>query len=309
MVAWFGGIMMVESMCLPIPAPTIAGADLQPKKPVLRLPIGSCDTHAHLFGPANLYPYQQGRAYTPPDATPQQYRAMLRTMGFTRAVLIQPSVYGTDNRLMLDFLAQVDENDDIAWRAVAVVDAHVTDAELEQMHALGVRGIRINLVFPGGITFDDVLSLAKRIASLGWHIQFLVDVSTFDQLADRLALLPVPAVIDHMGHMPTEKGLAHVGFQSLLQLVKEGRAWVKLTGPNRVTQLQHPPYSDVDPFFLALLNANNERCLFGTDWPHVQLPTPVPNDGDLVNEFLRLVPDPALQLKVLVHNPARLYGF
>lgn len=300
---------MMESIVIATSVATIPSADLQPKKPLQRLPEGSCDTHAHLFGPAARYPYQPGRAYTPPDATSQQYRNMLSTMGFTRAVLVQPSVYGTDNRLMLDYLAHLQPNDDVAWRAVAVVDAQITDAELEHMHALGVRGIRINLVFPGGITFDDVLSLAKRIEQLGWHIQFLVDVSTFDRLVDRLASLPVPAVVDHMGHMPTHKGLAHPGFQSLLQLVQSGDAWVKLTGPNRISGLQCPPFVDVDPFFLALVNANIDRCLFGTDWPHVQLPTPVPNDGDLVNEFLRLVPDPVARTKVLVQNPARLYDF
>ncbi len=301
--------MGVESIISSCTAPTIPGADLNPKLPQDRLPVGSCDTHAHLFGPEVKYPYHIARSYTPPDATSAQYKAMLKTMGFTRAVLIQPSVYGTDNRLMLDYLLQAQADPDIEWRAVAVVDSTVTEQELLHMHHLGVRGVRVNLVFPGGIAFEEVIQLGHRIAPLGWHIQLLIDVSTFEHLEQRITQLPVPVVIDHMGHLATSKGIENPGFQVLLKLVKQGCVWVKLTGSNRITQLESAPFYDVDVFFLSLLEANANRCLFGTDWPHVQIPTPIPNDGDLVDEFLRLVPDEARRWQILVHNPAHLYGF
>ncbi|MGH8600627.1 MAG: amidohydrolase family protein, partial [Burkholderiales bacterium] len=272
-------------------------------------PPGACDTHAHLFGPTSRFPYQRERSYTPPDATEDAYRHMLRTLGFSRAVLVQPSVYGTDNRRMLETLSARRPDDDIQWRGVAVVDRDVTDAELERLHAVGVRGIRMNLLFPGGIDFAAMEQLGGRIADLGWHAQLFVDVSRFDRLAERVSRLRVDAVVDHMGYMATSKGLKDPGFQDLLALLRDGRTWVKLSGPNRITALDRSPYTDVDPFLTALLEARSDRCVFGTDWPHVQLSTPMPNDGSLVDEFLRLVTSPADRQAILVDNPARLYGF
>lgn len=292
-----------------IAAPTIPGPLAVSPLYKAALPAGACDCHAHLFGPQQKYPYQANRSYTPPDASEASYRTLLRTLGFQRAVLVQPSVYGTDNSLMLDTLAGLPQNDDMQWRGVAVVDASVTDAELERMHALGIRGVRINLVFPGGITFDDVRSLANRLQGLGWHIQFLVDVSRFEHLVDRLSALPTPCVIDHMGHVSTAKGTQEAGFQGLLELMKAGNTWVKLTGPNRISTLDAAPFTDVDPFFEALVQQRADRCVFGTDWPHVQLSTSMPRDEDLVNEVLRLLPDPVLRQKILTDNPAQLYGF
>lgn len=289
--------------------PTIPGPDPAPRKPIAALPPGACDTHAHLFGPQHSYPYQQNRNYTPPDATEEAYRHMLRTLGFQRAVLVQPSIYGTDNSRMLDALSARRIDDDIQWRGVAVVDNSVTDKELESMHEVGVRGVRVNLVFPGGLRFNDIEQLANRIVGLGWHVQFLVDVSRFERLVERLERLPTDSVIDHMGHMPTHKGLEDPGFQALLQLLEGGRTWVKLTGPNRISGLDCAPFVDVDPFFTALLMTRQDRCLFGTDWPHVKLPGPIPNDGTLVDEFLRLVPEPAMRWQVLTDNPARIYHF
>lgn len=292
-----------------ISEPTIPGPHPAPSKPASALPRGACDTHAHLFGPQSQYPYQPNRSYTPPDASEEAYRNLLHTLGFQRAVLVQPSVYGTDNRRMLDALARRRADDDIQWRGIAVVDNRISDAELERMHEAGVRGVRVNLVFPGGLTFADVELLSRRIAGLGWHVQFLVDVSRFERLVERLDRLPTDSVVDHMGHIPTHRGIEHPGFRALLELLQGGRTWVKLTGPNRITALERAPFHDVDPFFSTLLEARADRCLFGTDWPHVQLPGPIPDDGDLVNEFLRLVPDLSIRKQVLADNPARLYQF
>lgn len=294
---------------MPLSQPTIPGADPMPRAPREPLPAGACDCHAHLFGPQEQYPYQRDRSYTPPEASETAYRRMLRTLGFQRAVLVQPSVYGTDNRLMLDTLARQSPDDALEWRGVAVVNAAISNAELRHMDRLGVRGIRINLVFPGGVSFDDIEALSRRIAELNWHVQFLLDVSRFEDLACKLGRLPTPVVIDHMGHLPAHKGTTEPGFAALLKLLESGKAWAKLTGPNRISGHPHAPYRDVDPLFLALVEANSEHCIFGTDWPHVQLPTPIPNDGELVDELLRLLPSPRLRQRILVDNPARLYGF
>jgi predicted TIM-barrel fold metal-dependent hydrolase len=202
------------------------------------------------------------------------------------------------------------EGDDIQWRGIAVVDDEVTDAELERMHALGVRGIRLNLLFKGGINLDTGLRLGHRIVPLGWHVQFLIDVSEFPGLARRLEQLPVPSVIDHMGHMPAAKSAANPGFRDFLALVREGQIWVKLSGAYRLTGRQHPPYTDVDPIAHALIEANPERLLFGTDWPHPGIRIPMPNDGDLMIDFLRWMDnDVTLTNRVLVENPAELYEF
>jgi len=233
---------------------------------------------------------------------------MLRTMGFQRAVLVQPSVYGTDNRCMLDAMSQC-QDDEIEWRAVAVVDEGVSDRELERMDALGVRGIRVNLLFRGGVTFDSAARLAERIAPLGWHIQLLIDVSCFPNLVARLGALPVESVVDHMGHVPVAKTPDDPGFQDLLTLVEQGRTWVKLSGPYRFTAMSSPPYLDVDPFATALWAANPARVVFATDWPHPQIPVAVPNDGDLVDDLSRWIPNAKARNRVLVDNPARLYGF
>lgn len=291
-----------------IATPDIPAPDPNPSQLSERLPAGACDTHAHLFGPQERYPYTENRDYTPPDASEMAYRHLLNTLGFDRAVLVQPSVYGTDNSRMLDALSATDSCEQ-QWRGVAVVDHNISDAELQSMHDSGVRGIRVNLVFAGGVTFEEVEALASRIKTLNWHIQFLVDVSRFERLADKLNSLPVPSVVDHMGHIQTSLGVEHSGFKELLSLMAEGRTWVKLTGPNRISGLDYPPFTDVEPFFQALREAREDRCLFGTDWPHVKLPGPMPDDAALVDEFLRLVPEQSSRRTILVDNPANLYQF
>lgn len=290
-------------------APPCQGYDPAPRAIDIKLPDGACDTHFHIFGPLDMYPYQQARSYTPPEAPESAYRHMLLLYGFWRAVYIQPSVYGRDNSRMMALLESAAE-DAIQWRGVAVVDDSVTDERLEHMHAVGVRGIRLNLLFSGGVDFRTVARLAKRIEPLGWHVQFLVDVSEFPRLGQQLGRLPVPAVIDHMGHLPVARGVHNRGFQDLLALVREGRTWVKLSAPYRLTALKQPPYTDVDPFAQALVEANPGRMLFGSDWPHPGISVPMPNDGDLMLEFLRWMKgDAKLTRRILVANPERLYGF
>lgn len=291
-------------------APPCAGYDPEPRAPRRSLPGNACDCHFHIFGPLDRFPYLEDRSYTPPAAPESAYRHLLHTLGFRRAVYIQPSVYGTDNSRLVQLLDDAKTDRDIAWRGVAVVDASVSDDELARLHALGVRGVRLNLLFRGGVDFDAVARVAERIAPFGWHVQFLVDVSEFPRLAQRLSALPVASVIDHMGHLPVAKGVDDPGFQDLIGLLREDRTWVKLSGPYRMTALRQPPYTDVDPFAAALIAANPARLLVGTDWPHPGISVPMPNDGDVMDEALRwLGDDDSLLEQVLVHNPARLYGF
>lgn len=275
------------------------------------MPALSCDSHAHLFGPVDSFPYNADRSYTPPDATCEDYVHLLDTLGFQRAVLVQPSVYATDNRRMCDALAAATLNNaGIEWRGIAVVDESVTDPELERLDQLGVRGVRLNLLFRGGIGFTTAAALARRIKPLGWHLQFLVDISRFEGLAARLEELPVESVIDHMGHFPASSGTSHPAFRDFLGLLREGRTWVKMTGPNRVSACDSAPFTDAEALARELVNCNPERLVFGTDWPHVQVPTSMPNDGELVDEFFRWIDnDQILAHRILVKNPEQLYSF
>jgi predicted TIM-barrel fold metal-dependent hydrolase len=272
------------------------------------MPRNACDTHAHICGPMERHPYAERRVYTPPDALLPAYRRMLDSLGVERAVLVQPSVYGTDNTVMLEAVAQ--------WgprgRGVAVVDDHVSDAELERLHHAGVRGVRINVVDvaedKGVIAMAPIAKLASRIKRYGWHVEFLMHADEFPELDKTFADFPVDIVLGHLGYMRTDKGLEEAGFQALLRLMKRGKAWVKLTGPYRIST-QTLPHRDTNAFAHALLAAAPERIVWGTDWPHVMVKGTMPNDGALADLLLDWVPDAVLREQVLVANPAKLYGF
>ncbi len=279
----------------------------QPRAPTFELPPLSCDSHAHICGPASRYPYAPERVYTPPDALMPAYRHMLDTLGVRRAVLVQPSVYGSDNRALLDALA----TDPAHLRGVAVIALDTPMAELERMHALGVRGVRCNIVDVkegrGRLPMDMLTALAKRIKPLGWHLEFLMHVDEFPELDTLLKDFPVEVVFGHLGYMRADQGLA-AGFQALLRLAKDGRAWVKLSGPYRIST-GPLPYADLTPYASALLEYAPEQRVWGTDWPHVILKGMMPNDGDLCDCLATWVPDAQQRARVLVDNPARLYGF
>lgn len=289
-------------------APACAPPDFAPRPPRLALPSHSCDCHAHILGPASRHAYSPHRIYTPPDCLLADYRAMLAALGVGRAVLVQPSVYATDNTVMLDALRESGS----AFRGVAVVEWAIGDAALESMHAAGVRGVRVNIVDvnsgKGTLPLDLLCALARRIAPFGWHMEFLMHVDEFVSLDRDLADFPVDVVFGHLGYMRTDKGLAAPGFQALLRLLKAGRSWVKLTGPYRIST-SALPYADVAPFAQALIQAAPERVLWGSDWPHVMLKGTMPNDGEIADLLQAWIPDYDQRRKVLVDNPARLYGF
>jgi 2-pyrone-4,6-dicarboxylate lactonase len=290
-------------------APPCAAPDFAPRTPKLALPPRACDTHAHVVGPASKYPYSPARIYTPPDCLPSDHRHMLDMLGVERAVLVQPSVYGTDNSAMLDAMRA----DPARLRGVAVVADDVTDAELKSLHAAGVRGVRVNIVDvkdrkPGTLPMHTLCTLGRRIAPLGWHLELLMHADEFPDLDRTFADFPVDIVLGHLGYLNIGRPLDDPGFQALLRLVKAGRAWVKLTGPYRITR-ESLPYSDVAAFAHALAAANPERIVWGTDWPHVMLKGAMPNDADLADLLPVWLPDAALREQVLVKNPEKLYGF
>jgi len=286
-------------------APMCQGPDPAPKRPQIRVPAGACDTHAHVFGPSDRYPLNEDRVYTPPDAPFSAYRRLLKILGVQRAVLVQPSVYGSDNAAMLDALAEGGE----AFRGIAVVDIGVSDKQLKALHNAGVRGIRVNLLYKGGISLAMLGRLADKIKGLGWHIQLLIDVSDTPEFWRIADTLPVDVVIDHMGHMPAGNGVDDPGFRSLLGLVADGKAWVKLSGPYRMTARGHTPYADVAGLARALIEAAPDRMLWASDWPHPFVQIAMPNDGELLDMLAMWAPDAAIRTKILVDNPAKLYGF
>ena len=268
----------------------------------------SCDCHAHVCGPESRYPYAANRLYTPHDALPTDFRRMLDSLGIERGVLVQPSIYGTDNRAMLDALAQ----DPARLRGVAVVPWNVTSKELESLHASGVSGVRQNIVDlkdgKGILPLEDLKKLAHKIKPLGWHVEFLMHVDEFPDLDRQLADFPVDVVFGHLGYVSTRKTPDEPGFRALLRLMKDGKAWVKLTAPYRLT-MSAMPYPDTDAFAAALVDAAPERLLWGSDWPHVFIKTAMPDDAELFRLFERWVPDERMRKRILVDNPAALYRF
>ncbi len=234
---------------------------------------------------------------------------MLGALGLERAVLVQPSVYARDNTVLVDALARSGGR----FRGVAVVGPAVPDLELARLHARGVRGLRVNVVdvpgrLPGALPMADLRALAARIAPLGWHLELLLHVDEFPELDRALAGFPVDVVLGHLGYMKTARGLDDPGFRALARLLRGGRCWVKLTGPYRISAAPLP-YADVVPFARALAEARADRLLWGSDWPHVMLKGAMPNDADLVDLLADWLPDEALRARVLVDNPAALYGF
>ena len=288
---------MSEQRCDPPARPVTA--------PRMSLPAGACDCHNHVFGPAAIFPYAQPRSYTPPDAPVSEYIKLHETLGVSRSVIVQPSVYGADHRATLDAMRSYPVG---RIRGVAVIDAETSMERLHELHAAGIRGTRINVLFKGGASIADARRIAERVAPLGWHVQFLIDISQAQEALAEMASFPVDVVIDHMGHMPAALGTDHAAFQSLLRMLQGGRCWVKLSGPYRFSAEEFP-YRDVDAFVQALVHCNPERLVWGTDWPHPAISKAMPDDGALVDLLATWLPSERLRHQVLVDNAARLYDF
>ena len=286
--------------------PVCMAPDPNTKTPDFKPPANACDAHCHIFGPGDVYPYAPDRSYTPPDAPLSRFKELQKTLGLERAVLVNASCHGSDNTVILDAIAQSGGK----YRGVANVDEEITDEEFERLHAGGVRGIRFNFVQHLGGTPDlDVFdSLVHRVKPLGWHVVLHFDAKDLLDFGDMLRKLPVPFIIDHMGRVPTRDGLEQKPFEILLDTARMDNCWVKICGAERISSMG-PPFTDAVPFAQALLEVAPDRILWGTDWPHPNIKKHMPNDGDLVDLIPLYMPDAALQRKVLVDNPDRLYGF
>ena len=288
--------------------PFCMSPDPEPKPASFDMPAGACDTHFHVFPAGHEHRYVPDRSYPPPPLEITDFDHVARTLGIERAVVIQPSVYAEDNTAMLEVSAA----DPDRLRAVVSVTQDVTDAELEAFHAAGARGIRVNVVDSGGMTFPtikDALDFTARIADMGWHIEFLAHVETFDDIAGVLAASHVPVVFGHLGYTNATKGLNDAGFQRFLTAFESGKAWVKLTGPYRISTLDRFPYTDITDMAHALIATNPDRLIWGSDWPHVRHKGVMPNDGALLEQLADWGCDAPLRKKILTDNPAALYGF
>jgi len=277
--------------------------DPNPVKPKYTPPPRACDGHCHIFGPAHRFPYAASRTYTPQDAGRETLAALHRHLGLERAILVQASCHGTDNNAMLDAL----EWSKGRWRGVAMVKKDVTDLELTTLHEAGVRGVRFNFVahLGGAPDLKNVQAVIARVTPLGWHIQLHLDAEDIETYRDFLKSLRVPFIIDHMGRVEAKHGLDQKPFRHLLELMKNELAWIKVSGPERVSSAGKP-FHDAIPFARALIAAAPDRELWGTDFPHPNVKW-MPNDGELVDLFAATVQDDSTRKKILVDNPARLY--
>jgi predicted TIM-barrel fold metal-dependent hydrolase len=294
----------------------------QPRTKVnFRVPDGSCDCHVHIFGDPQRYPFVPTRVYTPEPASVAELQSMLDALDMDRLVIVQPSVYGTDNRCTLDAVRALGKR----ARAIAVIDASTTDAALDEMARTGVRGIRVNLVQAGvsdpAAALPGLRAAMARANARGWHVVINTSMKIIDALRDELHASPVPIVIDHFGGAQASAGVQQPGFDALVSLVKSGKAYVKVSAAADLVSTQAPDYADVIPLARALVSANPQRVLWGTDWPHPDTkvlpgrkntdisPLVQTDDGRVLNLLAVWVPDERTRHQILVDNPARLYGF
>jgi 2-pyrone-4,6-dicarboxylate lactonase len=279
--------------------------DPHPAKPRIALPADACDAHCHVFGPADKFPYAADRSYTPPDAPVENLRALHATLGISRAVIVHASCHGSEMDVTLDAIASSAGR----YRGVAVVKDSISDAELDRLHAGGIRGIRFNFVkHLGGVPDLAVFRrLLARIKPLGWHVVLHFDASDLLEQRELLARIDVPFIIDHMGRVKAADGLGQPPFQTLLALYRDNPlAWIKICGAERVS-VGKRPFRDAVPFAQALLAIDADRLLWGTDWPHPNITKDMPNDGELVDLLGEICPDAAVRARILVDNPTRLY--
>jgi predicted TIM-barrel fold metal-dependent hydrolase len=284
---------------------TTAPPDPDTKKPKFRPPPLACDAHCHVFGPAARFPYAPHAPYWPPGAPFEGLQKLHSILGLERAVIVHASCHGADMRVTLDAIARSNGR----YRGTAIIDESFGDKDFEKMHAGGIRGVRFNFVKhlggrPDMPFFDRTVA---RLRELGWHLILHLDSSDLVEFRGRFEAIDVPMVIDHMGRVQAKDGLEQQPFKVLLGFMKQQNFWVKVCGAERVSSTG-PPFTDALPFARALIEAAPGRVLWGTDWPHPNVKR-MPNDGDLVDLFPLMAPEPELQYKILVDNPARLYGF
>lgn len=272
------------------------------ESPKLKAPANACDCHMHIYDAK--YPTDPKATLKPADALVADYKLLQKRIGTSRNVVVTPSTYGTDNRVTLDAIAQIGPT----ARGVAVVDATVTDAELKRLNGLGIRGIRFNLVQAGATTAEMIEPLSRRVNDLGWHIQIHMKGEQIAGIEDLLLRVPSPIVFDHLGRLAQPNALDNPGFKTISKLIDKGRTWVKLSGAYQDTKVGPPTYSDTVAVARAYIKAAPERMVWASDWPH---PTEKdkPDDAVLFDLLTEWAPEEAMRTRILVQNPATLYGF
>jgi 2-pyrone-4,6-dicarboxylate lactonase len=277
-----------------------------PSKPTFELPRGAIDAHCHVFGPGDVFPYAPERKYTPCDAPKERLWELRDFLGFERSVIVQATCHGADNRALVDALQSSNDR----ARGVATVRADVTDEELHALDAAGVRGVRFNFVkrLVDTTSRDVLTSIAQRIAPLGWHVVIYFEAQELPELYDFFTSLPTIVVVDHMGRPDVTKPVDGPEFSLFTKLMREHEnCWSKVSCPERLSKAGPPCYEDVVPFARKLVETFPDRVLFGTDWPHPNMKSHMPDDGRLVDYASRIATTPELQRKLLVDNPMRLY--
>jgi predicted TIM-barrel fold metal-dependent hydrolase len=283
--------------------------DRNPRKPTTTLPEGAIDTHVHVFEPG--YTLSPDRGYTPPQSTLADLKHLHATLGIDRVVFTQPSVYGTDNSAILNAMAAFNGETPNRARCVVAITMDISDDELARLDAAGVRGVRLNTDNKGGmpIGFGQIGELEARIQPFQWHIEWLFPGKDIVELMPVFIKQTVPLSIGHFAYQAATAGVGAAGFKALLELMRRGNTWMKISGANRVSATDLPPYDDVKPLAHALIEAAPDRIMWGTDWPHPNKYVVNPNDGDLVDAFGDWVSDETMRRRIMVDNPAAFYRF
>ncbi|MEM9604095.1 MAG: amidohydrolase family protein [Pseudomonadota bacterium] len=288
-----------------MPSPGYLPWHPSPKRPDTALPAGACDAHCHVFGPAADFPFAPTSTYEPVDASATDLFALHKHLGIARSVIVQASCHGTNNDAMADALVRGGDN----YRGVAVVANTVSEEELQALHNAGVRGVRFNFVkrLGGGKPFDYYAPIIDKVAALQWSVVVYLEAHDLAEIAPFIQRIPVPVVIDHMGRVPVQAGTTSDSYRLLASLLEDDHFWVKISCPERLSQ-SGPPYADVDTVARALLAHCPDRVLWGTDWPHPNMKSHMPDDGLLVDRLVSVCDhDSAVLQRVLVDNPTRLY--
>lgn len=314
-----GFLTAVLASAVTVPGLRARAAAPQPRSRVkFTMPPGACDCHAHVFGDPRQFPLSPSRTYTPPLALPSELARLHRALHVRRAVVVTASAYGTNNGATLSALKSLGRD----ARAVVVIDEATRESQLDEMHAVGARGVRLFLGTAGAdpaITRTHLEALAQRASTRNWHVQIFTNLQTLSSLKQAILAAPAPIVVDHFGGARGELGPGQPGFSDLLDMVRSGKVYVKLSAAYRFSR-RAPHYEDMVPLARALIEANPDRMLWATDWPHTagDLPGKKPtdifpfievDDAQLLNLLPTWAPDPAVRKKILVSNPARLYGF
>ena len=277
-----------------------------PSVPGFTVPGGAVDAHCHVFGPGHLFPYAPNRKYTPCDAPKEKLWALRARLGFARSVIVQAACHGADNRAMVDALRHSNDS----ARGVAVVTPGTGEDELRELDTAGVRAVRFNFLrrLVDALPRNDLQRVAEKVASLGWHIVIYFEAEDLPDLYDFFTSLPAAVVVDHLGRLDVSRDPEGEEFQLFLRLLREnGNFWAKVSCPERLSASGPPAYDDVVPFARRVVEAFPERVLWGTDWPHPNMKSHMPDDGKLVDFIPRIAVTPDLQKKLLVDNPLRLY--